>query len=39
MKADLTMNGCLNRLMREDFELALRRNTGFIEKVNRQIAG
>ena len=35
----LTMNGYLNRLVREDFELELRKKTGFIEKVNRQIAG
>ena len=35
----LTMNGYLNRLVREDFELELRRKTAFIEKVNRQIAG
>ena len=35
----LTMNAYLNRLVREDFELELRKNTSFIEKVNRQIAG
>jgi hypothetical protein len=35
----LTMNGYLNRLVREDFELELRKNTSFIEKVNRQISG
>ena len=35
----LTMNGYLNRLVREDFELELRKNTSFIEKVNRQITG
>ena len=35
----LTMNGYLNRLVREDFELELRKNTSFIENVNRQISG
>ena len=35
----LTMNGYLNRLVREDFESELRKKTGFIEKINRQIAG
>ena len=35
----LTMNGYLNRLVREDFESELRKKTSFIEKINRQITG
>ena len=35
----LTMNGYLNRLIREDFELELRKNSSFVERVNKKLSG
>jgi len=37
-KWSLTVNGYLNRLIRQDFELELRKNSSFVERVHKKIS-
>ena len=34
----MSMNSYLNRLIREDFELELRKNSSFVERVHKKIS-